>query len=139
MYCDKCHKQSPDNFVTCAYCGAKLKSPKKKEPSKFIKKREFKFNLPLKNGAYSLLQKLKAEGVKMCVCTSTHRFMMQPALDRLGFIRVGNSKYGIFRCDMYVKSDSSAKGTGISSGSIYDLCGSGIGCFNYGSYHMVRL
>ena len=55
MYCDKCHKQSPDNFVTCAYCGAKLKSPKKKEPSKFIKKREFKFNLSLKNRIIALV------------------------------------------------------------------------------------
>ena len=45
---------------------------------------QYSCHLPLKSGAYSLLQKLKADGVKMCVCTSTHRFMMQPALDRLG-------------------------------------------------------
>lgn len=55
MYCDKCHKQSPDNFVTCAYCGAKLNSPKKKEPSKFIKKREFKFNFSFKNRIIALV------------------------------------------------------------------------------------
>lgn len=55
MYCDKCHKQSPDNFVTCAYCGAKLNSPKKKEPSKFIKKREVKLNFSLKNRIIALV------------------------------------------------------------------------------------
>ncbi len=55
MYRDKCHKQSPDNFVTCAYCGAKLDSPKKKEPSKFIKKREVKINLSFKNRIIALV------------------------------------------------------------------------------------
>ncbi len=49
MYCRKCHKQSPDNFVTCAYCGAKLKTEKKKEPSTFVKKEKIKINIPLKN------------------------------------------------------------------------------------------
>lgn len=48
MYCVKCHKQSPDNFVNCAYCGAKLKLPKKKEPLKFVKKRRFKTKISLK-------------------------------------------------------------------------------------------
>lgn len=49
MYCDECHKQSPDNFVTCAYCGAKLKSPKKKPPSKFIKKKRGNRDISLKS------------------------------------------------------------------------------------------
>lgn len=31
MYCDKCRKKNPDNFITCAYCGEKLNIPKKKE------------------------------------------------------------------------------------------------------------
>ncbi len=49
MYCDKCHKQSPDNFITCAYCGAKFNSKKKKEPHKFVKKKERKQKLTFKN------------------------------------------------------------------------------------------
>lgn len=55
MYCDKCHKQSPDNFVTCAYCGATLNLPKKKEPSKFVKKREFRINLSFKKQIIALV------------------------------------------------------------------------------------
>lgn len=55
MYCNKCHKQSPENFVTCAYCGAKLKSPKKKEPHKFTKKKEPKHKLDLKTIVRSLV------------------------------------------------------------------------------------
>lgn len=49
MYCAKCHKQSPDNFVNCAYCGAKLKLPKKKESSKFVKDSRFKKRVSFKN------------------------------------------------------------------------------------------
>ena len=49
MYCDECHKQSPDNFVTCAYCGAKLKTHKKKEPSKFVKKKRGERSFSLKS------------------------------------------------------------------------------------------
>lgn len=48
MYCHKCHKQSPENFVNCAYCGAKLKPPKKKEPSKFQNKRKIKIDISLR-------------------------------------------------------------------------------------------
>ncbi len=40
MYCRKCHKQSPDNFVICAYCGAKLNESPKKVPTAFLKKKE---------------------------------------------------------------------------------------------------
>jgi len=49
--------------------------------------------LPLKPNAIELLEKLKADGVKMCICSSTHRFMMQPALERLGLL-----KYFEFTC-----------------------------------------
>ena len=48
MYCHKCHKQSPENFVNCAYCGAKLKPQKKKEPSKFQNKKKIKIDISLK-------------------------------------------------------------------------------------------
>ncbi len=41
-------------------------------------------HLPLKDNAYQLLEKLYNDGVKMCICSSTQRFMMEPALKRLG-------------------------------------------------------
>ena len=44
---------------------------------------QYSYHLQLKDNAYSLLSKLKSEGVKMCICSSTHRFMMQSALNRL--------------------------------------------------------
>ena len=55
MYCEKCHKQSPENFINCAYCGASLDSPKKKVPSKFLKNRDIKFKLSLKTTLISLV------------------------------------------------------------------------------------
>ncbi len=48
MYCRKCHKQSPENFVNCAYCGAKLNASQKKIPAAFLKKRETKNKISLK-------------------------------------------------------------------------------------------
>ncbi len=38
MYCEKCNKQSPDNFTACAYCGAKFKPKKSHMPIKFSPK-----------------------------------------------------------------------------------------------------
>lgn len=55
MYCHKCHKQSPENFVNCAYCGAKLKSEKKKQPSAFMKKERIRINLSFKTVLASLI------------------------------------------------------------------------------------
>lgn len=40
MYCDKCHKQSPDNFERCVYCGAPLAEKKPPKPSRFAKSRK---------------------------------------------------------------------------------------------------
>ncbi len=48
LYCENCHKQSPENFINCAYCGAVLDSPKKKAPSKFVKSRGVKHRVSLK-------------------------------------------------------------------------------------------
>lgn len=48
MYCQECHKQSPENFETCAYCGAKLAPKKKRQPSVFEKKNKKKRSIPLK-------------------------------------------------------------------------------------------
>ncbi len=45
MYCKECHKQSPDNFINCAYCGAKLDPPRKKHPQHFVRKTDFKIKL----------------------------------------------------------------------------------------------
>ena len=42
MYCDNCHRQSPDNFVNCPYCSAPLKNNKRKTPQKFTKKKELR-------------------------------------------------------------------------------------------------
>ena len=63
MYCHKCHKQSPENFVNCAYCGAKLKSPKKKEPSKFQLKKGKRIDFSLK----TLLQILSVFASVLCL------------------------------------------------------------------------
>ncbi len=49
MYCHKCHKRSPENFANCAYCGAKLKPEKKKQPSVFVNKKSFKINFSFRN------------------------------------------------------------------------------------------
>lgn len=48
MYCQECHKQSPENFETCAYCGAKLAPKKKRQPSVFEKKNKKQKPIPLK-------------------------------------------------------------------------------------------
>lgn len=55
MYCEKCHKQSPENFINCAYCGAELNSPKKKVPLKFVKNKNLKFRVSLKSVLFSLV------------------------------------------------------------------------------------
>lgn len=49
MYCDNCHRQSPDNFVNCPYCSAPLKNHKRKSPQKFVKPKEKKKPLSFKS------------------------------------------------------------------------------------------
>lgn len=49
MYCDNCHRQSPDNFVNCPYCSAPLKNHKRKKPEKFVKTKERKKPLSFKS------------------------------------------------------------------------------------------
>lgn len=44
-------------------------------------------HLQLKPTAYDFLNKLHSDGVKMCLCSSTHRFMMEPALKRLDLLK----------------------------------------------------
>ncbi|MBR5251321.1 MAG: HAD family phosphatase [Oscillospiraceae bacterium] len=43
--------------------------------------------LQMKSNAYNTLEQLKNQGVKMCICSSTHRFMMMPALERLDLLK----------------------------------------------------
>lgn len=55
MYCYKCHKRNPENFVNCAYCGAKLKPEKKKQPSAFLKKDMLTINISFRKIVIFLL------------------------------------------------------------------------------------
>ena len=47
----------------------------------------YRNQLDLKPTAYEFLEKLYNDGVKMCICSSTHRFMMEPALQRLDLLK----------------------------------------------------
>ena len=55
MYCNKCHRQSPDNFTYCPYCSAELENGKKKKPEMFIDKKKFNINIPLKNTVIGII------------------------------------------------------------------------------------
>lgn len=55
MYCDKCHRQSPDNFVNCPYCSAPLKNNKRKKPEKFIKPKEKKKPISFKTSVIAMV------------------------------------------------------------------------------------
>ena len=50
--------------------------------SEYVKE-QYSEHILLKDTAYNFLKTLHNKGVKMCICSSTHREMMQPALDRL--------------------------------------------------------
>lgn len=54
--------------------------------SEYVKE-QYSIHIPLKETAYNFLETLYNNGVKMCICSSTHREMMQPALDRLNLSR----------------------------------------------------
>ena len=43
--------------------------------------------IQLKPFAYDFLEMLHSQGVKMCICSSTHRFMMMPALEKLDMLK----------------------------------------------------
>lgn len=55
--------------------------------------KQYSSELALKPYAVEILNQLKEKGIKMCICSSTHRFMMQPALERLDLL-----KYFEFTC-----------------------------------------
>ena len=48
---------------------------------------QYSKHIPLKDTAYNFLETLHNKGVKMCICSSTNRDMMQHALDRLDLNR----------------------------------------------------
>ncbi len=55
LYCSKCHKQSPDNFINCVYCGEKLESPKKKHQRRDVGKRKLELKFSFRTGVRVLL------------------------------------------------------------------------------------
>ena len=57
MYCEKCNKQSPDNFKHCAYCGASFHKKRKnsdKENKLFQKLKSYRMPT-MKNRVLSLI------------------------------------------------------------------------------------
>ena len=48
---------------------------------------EFYYNVaPLKDGALSVLQSFRDHGIKMCAATATDRYLIEPALQRVGIL-----------------------------------------------------
>lgn len=65
MYCEKCHRQSPDNFERCAYCSAPFETKKKPESvkkniKKFKKKRISKKTVIICVVAFAFVMALSA-------------------------------------------------------------------------------
>ena len=73
----------------------------------------------MKPGAKQLLDNLKAQGVKMCLCSSTDRYMMEPAIER-------------FRLDDYFEFTMHCRDYGKekSEPDIYLECMHRLGCEN---------
>lgn len=46
--------------------------------------KKYKNDIDFKPGAKEVLDRMKAEGIKMCICTSTDKYLMWPCLVRLG-------------------------------------------------------
>ena len=58
--------------------------------------RYYRFEVPLKPGAAELLERLRQDGVKLCIATATGRHLVEAALDRCGVL----SCFGeIFTCN----------------------------------------
>ena len=58
--------------------------------------RYYRFEVPLKPGAAELLERLRQDGVKLCIATATDRHLVEAALDRCGVL----SCFGeIFTCN----------------------------------------
>ena len=58
--------------------------------------RYYRFEVPLKPGVADLLERLRQDGVKLCIATATDRHLVEAALDRCGVL----SCFGeIFTCN----------------------------------------
>lgn len=58
--------------------------------------RYYRFKVPLKPGVAELLERLRQDGVKLCIATATDRHLVEAALDRCGVL----SCFGeIFTCN----------------------------------------
>ncbi len=58
--------------------------------------RYYRFEVPLKPGVAELLERLRQDGVKLCIATATDRHLVEAALDRCGIL----SCFGeIFTCN----------------------------------------
>ena len=58
--------------------------------------RYYRFEVPLKPGAAELLERLRQDGVRLCIATATDRHLVEAALDRCGVL----SCFGeIFTCN----------------------------------------
>ena len=58
--------------------------------------RYYRFEVPLKPGVAELLERLRQDGVKLCIATATDRHLVEAALDRCGVL----SCFGeIFTCN----------------------------------------
>ncbi len=56
MYCEKCNKQSPENFKHCAYCGASFTKKKKpQETKKRVSEKPKRVKMTMKNKVLSLI------------------------------------------------------------------------------------
>lgn len=64
MYCEKCHRQSPDNFDSCAYCSEPFKKEEEQKPSRFVKKETRKRKLSRKTITLILI------GVAFMLCVA---------------------------------------------------------------------
>lgn len=88
---------------------------------------DFYFNVaPLKDGALSVLQSFKDRGIKMCAATATDRYLIEPALQRVG---INGFFDRIFTCGEEMTSKSSPEiflkaveflGTGISETLVFE-------------------
>lgn len=67
MYCDNCHRQCPENFVTCPYCSAKLDNGEKKKPVKFVKTGRFNKTVSLKT-VFGILTAVASVLVVVAIC-----------------------------------------------------------------------
>lgn len=56
MYCSRCGQQSPDNFTSCAYCGAPFKTKKRRTAQRFkVKNKRLPFMTSAKKSVFIVI------------------------------------------------------------------------------------